>query len=57
MNDWGVWKIYSQHNNITDFEIRKENESTNKLAQLYAGGQKMPVQEDFRNTFSYRVGE
>ena len=57
MNDWGVWKIYSQHNNITDFEIRKENESTNKLAQLYAGDQNMPVQEDFRNTFSYRVGE
>ena len=57
MNDWGVWKIYSQHNNITDFEIRKENESTNKLAQLYAGDQNMPVQEDFRNTFSYRVGD
>ena len=57
MNDWGVWKIYSQHNNITDFEIRKENESTNKLAQLYAGDQKMLIQEDIRNTFSYRVGE
>ena len=48
--------VFIHLNRISDLKIRKEMESTIKLAQLYEGGSKMPVEEAFKNTFTYRVG-
>ena len=46
-------KSFNHPNRISDIKIRKEMESTIKLAELYEGVPKMPVE----NSFTYRVGE